>query len=99
MSNAAPTVSVGLTLAVLVDATLVRMVLVPAFMHVLGRWSWWAPKPLMWLHERLGISEAGSAEPLPVAVDPAHGRHRRPDAVPAGTVAAAFTAATVSHGR
>jgi RND superfamily putative drug exporter len=37
---------VGLTLAVLADATLVRMLLVPAFMHVLGRWNWWAPKPL-----------------------------------------------------
>ncbi|MBY0443574.1 MAG: MMPL family transporter [Mycobacteriaceae bacterium] len=49
--------AVGLTLAVLVDATLVRMVLVPAFMHALGRWNWWAPKPLVWLHERLGISE------------------------------------------
>ena len=48
---------VGLTLAVLVDATLVRMVLVPAFMQVLGRWNWWAPKPLVWLHERIGISE------------------------------------------
>ncbi len=36
----------GLTLAVLVDATLVRMVLLPAFMHVLGSWNWWAPKPL-----------------------------------------------------
>ncbi len=35
---------VGLTLAVLVDATLVRMLLVPAFMHVLGRWNWWAPE-------------------------------------------------------
>ena len=46
----------GLTLAVLVDATLVRMVLVPAFMHVLGRWNWWAPKPLVWLHERIGIN-------------------------------------------
>ena len=34
---------VGLTLAVLVDATLVRMVLVPAFMHVMGQWNWWAP--------------------------------------------------------
>ncbi len=33
----------GLTLAVLVDATLVRMVLVPAFMHLMGRWNWWAP--------------------------------------------------------
>jgi RND superfamily putative drug exporter len=88
----------GLTLAVLADATLVRMVLVPAFMHLLGRWSWWAPGPLMRLHERFGISEAGS-EPLPVAADPAGGRHRRPDAVPAGTAMAAFTATTAAHGR
>ena len=48
----------GLTLAVLADATLVRMMLVPAFMHVLGRWNWWAPKPLVRLHERIGISES-----------------------------------------
>ena len=34
----------GLTLAVLVDATLVRMVLMPAFMHVMGEWNWWAPR-------------------------------------------------------
>ncbi len=47
----------GLTLAVLVDATLVRMVLMPAFMHVLGRWNWWAPKPLVWLHDRIGLRE------------------------------------------
>lgn len=54
---------VGLTLAVLVDATLVRMVLVPAFMHVLGGWNWWAPRPLARLHERIGISESGEPEP------------------------------------
>lgn len=48
---------VGLTLAVLADATLVRMLLVPAFMRLLGRWNWWAPKPLSRLHERVGISE------------------------------------------
>ncbi len=48
----------GLTLAVLVDATLVRMVLVPAFMHVLSRANWWAPKPLARLHDRFGFSEA-----------------------------------------
>jgi putative drug exporter of the RND superfamily len=52
---------VGLTLAVLADATLVRMALVPAFMHVLGRWIWWAPAPLARLHERIGISEAAAA--------------------------------------
>ncbi|MDP7702103.1 MULTISPECIES: MMPL family transporter [unclassified Mycobacterium] len=48
----------GLTVAVLCDATLVRMVLVPAFMHVLGRFNWWAPKALTRLHERFGLSEA-----------------------------------------
>lgn len=37
---------VGLTLAVLIDATLVRVLLVPAFMHVFGRLNWWAPAPL-----------------------------------------------------
>jgi len=47
----------GLTLAVLTDATLVRMGLLPAFMHVMGRWNWWSPAPLVRLHERFGLSE------------------------------------------
>lgn len=55
----------GLTIAVLVDATLVRMLLVPAFMHLMGQWNWWAPAPLARLHERFGISESGPAEPDP----------------------------------
>ena len=50
----------GLALAVLVDATLVRMVLVPAFMHVAGRWNWWAPTPLTRLHHRLGLRESAA---------------------------------------
>ena len=61
---------VGLTVAVLVDATLVRMVLVPAFMQVLGRWNWWAPKPLVWLHERMGFSDGDDVRysgPTPAA--------------------------------
>jgi putative drug exporter of the RND superfamily len=57
---------VGLTLAVLVDATLVRILLVPAFMHVLGRANWWAPKPLARLHSRFGINEASGPEPTEV---------------------------------
>jgi putative drug exporter of the RND superfamily len=48
---------VGLTLAVAADATLVRMVLLPALMPVLGTRCWWAPKWLARLHERFGISE------------------------------------------
>src|SRR5271166_2255265 len=42
---------VGLTIAVLVDATLVRVLLVPAFMHVFGSLNWWAPKPLARWHQ------------------------------------------------
>jgi hypothetical protein len=71
----------GLSLAVLADATLVRVVLVPAFMHVLGRWSWWAPKPLARLHDRFGISESGSSAP-PAVSAPAAPRHRRADPCP-----------------
>jgi RND superfamily putative drug exporter len=52
----------GLTLAVFADATLVRMVLVPAFMHVMGRWNWWAPRPLVWLHDRFGVGEGPGGE-------------------------------------
>ena len=51
---------VGLTLAIFVDATLVRMILVPAFMHILGRWNWWAPASLTRVHHRIGISESAS---------------------------------------
>jgi putative drug exporter of the RND superfamily len=51
---------VGTALAVLVDATLVRALLVPALMELLGRWNWWAPRPLRRLHARIGISEGGS---------------------------------------
>ena len=60
----------GLTLAVLVDATLVRMALLPAFMRVMGRWNWWSPGPLVRLHQRIGISEE-PPERVPVG-----GRHR-----------------------
>jgi RND superfamily putative drug exporter len=48
---------VGLTLAVLSDATLVRMLLVPAFMHVMGRANWWAPKWVSRLRGRSHVSD------------------------------------------
>lgn len=49
---------VGMTLAVLVDATLIRSVLVPAFMKLAGRANWWAPPAMRRLYERFGISES-----------------------------------------
>jgi RND superfamily putative drug exporter len=48
---------IGLTLAVLVDAFLIRSTLVPAFMRVAGSANWWAPGPLRRFHDRYGISE------------------------------------------
>jgi uncharacterized membrane protein YdfJ with MMPL/SSD domain len=55
----------GTALGVLLDATVVRMLLVPSLMRILGRWSWWAPRPLRYLHQRIGLSE--SAVPSPAA--------------------------------
>ena len=49
---------VGTALAVLIDAFLVRALLVPSLMAVLGRWNWWAPRPLARLHARFGMREA-----------------------------------------
>ena len=49
---------VGLTLAVLLDAFLIRGTLVPAFMRLAGDWNWWAPGPLRRFHNRFGLWEA-----------------------------------------
>jgi putative drug exporter of the RND superfamily len=46
----------GVALAILIDATIVRALLVPAFMRLAGQWNWWAPRPLAALHRRIGIS-------------------------------------------
>jgi RND superfamily putative drug exporter len=56
---------VGVPLAVLVDATLVRMLLMPAFMRVLGRMNWWAPRPLAQQYQRRGTSEPADLAEAP----------------------------------
>jgi RND superfamily putative drug exporter len=59
----------GTGLAVLLDATLVRGVLLPAGMRALGRYAWWAPGPLRRLHNRIGVTETdtpATPERLPV---------------------------------
>ncbi len=53
---------VGTVVAVAVDAALVRTLLVPATMRLLGRWNWWAPEPLARIYRRFGLRESG-AEP------------------------------------
>ncbi|MDP8976028.1 MAG: MMPL family transporter [Actinomycetota bacterium] len=53
---------IGLTMAVLMDATLIRATLVPAFMKLAGEANWWAPGPMRRFHQRWGLREA---EPTP----------------------------------
>jgi uncharacterized membrane protein YdfJ with MMPL/SSD domain len=56
----------GLALAVLIDATIVRGLLVPATMRLMGRWNWWAPGPVRRVVDRLGLAHHAT---VPVAGD------------------------------
>jgi uncharacterized membrane protein YdfJ with MMPL/SSD domain len=53
-------IGIGLAIAVIMDATLIRMLLVPATMRLLGNLNWWAPAPLRWLWQRVGFAESSS---------------------------------------
>jgi putative drug exporter of the RND superfamily len=61
-------VGLGMAIAVVLDATVVRMLLVPATMKLMGRWNWWAPPALRRLHDRWGLVERGPA-PEPARPD------------------------------
>jgi trehalose monomycolate/heme transporter len=54
---------VGMIVALIVDASIVRVLLVPATMRLLGRVNWWAPRPLRGLYARYGIKEADAQAP------------------------------------
>ncbi|MFI7605487.1 MMPL family transporter [Micromonospora sp. NPDC049366] len=56
-------IGVGMIVAIVVDATLVRALLVPATMRLLGRWNWWAPGPLGRVYRRYGLRESASSPP------------------------------------
>jgi uncharacterized membrane protein YdfJ with MMPL/SSD domain len=65
-------IAIGMAFGVMLDATVVRALLVPSLMRLFGDWNWWAPKPLRRLQERFGFSESEpvespAAEPAPEA--------------------------------
>ena len=70
---------VGMIVALVVDATIVRVLLVPAAMRLLGRANWWAPRPLRGLYRRYGIREGDvprpAAEPGPHLTAAGPGQH------------------------
>ncbi|MFD4132019.1 MMPL family transporter [Streptomyces goshikiensis] len=68
----------GIALAVLMDAMVVRSLLVPAVMKLTGRATWWAPGPLRRLHARFGLSEGESAPAaVPAGPDPEAGKREK----------------------
>ena len=69
-------VGVGMIVALLLDATVVRMVLVPAVLGLLGDASWWSPGPLRRLQERAGLAEYAGEELFPTV---SVGRHATPE--------------------
>ncbi|WP_405766814.1 MMPL family transporter [Actinacidiphila glaucinigra] len=66
----------GIALAVLMDAMVVRTLLVPAVMRLTGRATWWAPRPLKALHDRFGLSEGGDPGRAPGGRSPYRNRTR-----------------------
>jgi RND superfamily putative drug exporter len=68
-------VGIGLAAAVVVDATIVRALLVPATMRLLGRANWWLPRPLAVVYERFGLHEA---PPAVATAPPAQAQPKEP---------------------
>ena len=83
-------IGLGLFVAVLIDATIVRCLLVPAAMMLLGDAAWWAPAPLRRLHNRYGIHEAAG---LPAPGDAGSSR----DTVSVGAHAASDDSPSGAH--
>jgi uncharacterized membrane protein YdfJ with MMPL/SSD domain len=75
-------IGVGMAIAVALDATIIRVLLVPATMRLLGRWNWWAPGPLGRVASRLGFSHVEDEEDL-VAASGGDGSETKPAAAPA----------------
>jgi len=58
-------IGIALAVAVAIDATIVRILIVPSIMRILGRANWWAPRPLTALYRRLGAGESRPGAPVP----------------------------------
>jgi RND superfamily putative drug exporter len=87
----------GIAVALVVDATLIRALLLPALMRLLGAFNWWAPAPLRRLQARIGLSESSGAPPPPYpATWDSRSRSARP---PRSQPDAAATAAPAAAAR
>jgi|GEM_PF-76169 len=79
-------IGIGMALAIAIDATIVRALLVPAAMRLMGDWNWWAPAPLKRLWEKIGLGDLeGHAAPA-----------LRPALATAGASASVIAPATIT---
>ncbi len=60
---------VGMALAIALDATIARALLVPARMRLMGHWNWWAPKPLLRIWQRAELGDLEGHAPAPATGD------------------------------
>ncbi|HEY6748118.1 MAG TPA: MMPL family transporter [Mycobacteriales bacterium] len=72
-------IGVAMAIAIVVDATVIRALLVPATMRLLGRWNWWAPAPLRRFQERFGLHEAPEHDAFGTLEAPAQAPGNRRD--------------------
>jgi RND superfamily putative drug exporter len=63
-------IGVGMAIAVAIDATIIRVLVVPATMRLMGRWNWWAPGPLRRFADRLGFDHVETEDDLPATTAP-----------------------------
>ncbi len=64
-------IGVGMAIAVAIDATIIRVFLVPATMRLLGEWNWWAPGPLARFADKVGFSHVEDEDIDPDALEEA----------------------------
>ena len=77
-------IGVGMAIAVAIDATIIRVLLVPATMRLLGKWNWWAPGPLGRLADKVGFSHIADEDVDPDALEEATRREVAPTAPTGG---------------
>jgi RND superfamily putative drug exporter len=88
---------VGLSAAILIDATIVRAVLLPATMKLLGDWNWYLPRWLQWLPRLEGYEFEPEPEPEP-EVEPAPVHAKRPRVLTPGRIVGLLVIALVGLG-
>ncbi|MGN0100672.1 MAG: MMPL family transporter [Dietzia sp.] len=92
-------IAFGMIAALIIDATVIRMLLVPAVMQMLGTDNWWAPRWMKRVQERIGLGEAEiDDEPELLTGRPADAGHDTGQAEPSGAVIAGPSAATRGTG-